>query len=249
MEAQLTIESILDRFQVRNPNEEELAMMNACKPRGMPDYTAAEVVHVPILGSTNLLFKSPLQAWTPDVMRSMAATYKGKDLILNHELYSVEKSIGFVYDSELFHVQNLTQAGLDLISETSTDIEIDRSILQKFGLYQVVCYGCVSADHPAMDAIRFRRLADVSTGGWFTNEQLICPLCNTEFQAEDICDHYPPSWYADLLVEWGELKREQIAPFMFVNGFHESLELSFVGEGNCPQAEIFSEKMSSFVYY
>jgi hypothetical protein len=51
-----------------------------------------------------------------------------------------------------------------------------------------------------------------------------------------------------MMVDDGELEPEQVAPFAWKDGWHNSFELSFVTVGNVPQATIFTEDLIKLIW-
>lgn len=242
----MDIRKTLDRkLRLDHPTEEQLAAINKWKPYGQPEYVAQEVLSVPILASTSML-RRDMTVWTERALRSMTATYGGESLHLNHDWDDVKEAIGFVYDAEIIKIPAGGMMAKNIILERSINSEIDEQVYDKQGFMGVVCYAAVAAESSASGAIRYRQLSDVSTGGLFNNVKYICPLCGGDFGPDD--EHYPPSAYAQYLVDMGDLEPEQVAPFAWKDGWHESLELSFVTIGNVPQATIFTEDLIKLIW-
>ncbi len=235
----ISLDELKKRFETRSPDEMELNLINQFRPKGTPEYTANEILRIPFLASTNLLFGS-LGVWTEKALETMVATYPGKDLMLNHAWDKTETTCGFIYDAELIVVPNPSKEAINRVIADSPNPAIDKEIIKKDGIIQVLCYAAVEASHPVVGEARFRRLADVSTGGVFYGDW-ICPLCNTSFDDPE-CPHYPPVGF----FLWGE-DEEKIAPYYIRDGQHVSVELSFVSEGNCIQAEMLCENLETLV--
>jgi hypothetical protein len=176
----------------------------------------------------------------------MAATYAGESLMLNHNWEDVKEAIGFVYDAEIIKIPAGGMMAKNLLLERSINSEVDEQVYDKQGFMGVVCYAAIAAESPSAGAIRNRQLSDVSTGGMFNNAKYICPLCGGDFGKND--EHWPPSWYAQMMVDDGELEPEQVAPFAWKDGWHNSFELSFVTVGNVPQATIFTEDLIKLIW-
>jgi hypothetical protein len=79
------------------PSPEQLTMMNRFRPAGRAEYTADEMVTVPLMCSNNLLTWGGSR-WALDAINKMAETYPGKPMMLDHS-YETKESVGFVYDA------------------------------------------------------------------------------------------------------------------------------------------------------
>jgi hypothetical protein len=236
-------EELLARLKSDYPSETQLESINRWRPYGQPEYSANEVLTISILASDNLLRESR-EVYTEKTLKSMAATYPGEVLMMNHAWGDVGEAIGFVYDSEILRFQNPSYLAQEIILRNSIDEEIDKQLIQA-GYVAVICHCAIPADSVYANAIRFRQLSDVSTGG-MAAANYICPLCGGDFGDDD--PHYPPTWFSYLLAEWGEISEEDIAPYAFFDSWHRSKELSFVTAGNVPSASIFSEELIKLVY-
>jgi hypothetical protein len=234
-----TIFQLKKRLEFRYPTEEELTQINQYRPRGTEPYVQQEVYTVPLLASNNLMHSS-LAVWDKTALETMVASYLGKDLMMDHSWDDSLKDFGFVYDAELWHIPKPSNESISRILVESPSPDIDKEIIDRDGLYQVVCYAAIEASHPLVSEIKYRRKADVSIGGHFRGDY-ICPLCESSFSDED-CPHYPPvfpfTWFAD---------PEDLAPYYIRAGEVVSLELSFVFSGNCVQAGIISENLNNIV--
>lgn len=233
------------KLKLDYPNKEQLAAINKWKPYGQADYTASEILSVPILASTSML-RHDMTVWTEKTLQSMAATYPGESLMLNHDWEDVRQAIGFVYDADILRIPAGGDTARNVILERSINTEVDEQIYDKQGFIAVVCYGAIAAESPAAGAIRYRQLSDVSTGGAMYNAKYICPLCGGDFGSDD--DHYPPTPWVKHMAEMGEIDPDLVAPFAWRDGWHDSFELSFVTVGNVPQASIFVEDLIKLIW-
>lgn len=238
---QTTLIELKKKLEFRHPTEEELALINQFRPRGAEPYVMQELYTVPILASTNLLHES-LAVWTETALETMVATYPGSDLMLDHAWDEGMKTVGFVYDAELWHIPRPSRDSVERIIADSANPEIDRGIVARDGLYQVICYAAIEASHPIVSDIRMGRKSDVSIGGAF-HGNFVCPLCNVPFEDRDNCSHYPPIGFFLFIAE-----PEELAPYYIRNGQVVSVELSMVYEGNCIQAQILSETLQNIVF-
>lgn len=239
------IQNLIERLKFDHPTDEQLEAMNRFKPAGQADYSRNEMLSVPILASNNFV-RHDLTVWTERALTSMAATYPGEVLMLNHDWGDVKESVGFVYDCELIRIPAGGMMAKERLLGQSINADIDGELYDKQGFLAVVCYGAVPADSPFAGVIRNRLVADVSTGGTFLNgSKYICPLCGGDFGKND--EHWPPGGYTQMLVQMGELDPALVAPFAWREGYHKSIELSFVTEGNVPGATIFTEDLIKLI--
>lgn len=241
---QLTLRQLKSKLEFRNPTEEELAKINQWRPRGSPEYDANELLTVPILASNNLLH-SELMKWDLNAIESMVASYYGKDFMLNHDWMDVKQTFGFIYDAELWHIPRLSSQQVATLINLSPNPEVDKETLTKEGYYQVILYGAIEASHPIASEIRYRRKSDISVGGYFHGDW-ICPLCQSSF-SDKACKHYPPSWLASMLVAFGEIEPEDVAPYYIRSGRMDSVEVSLVFAGACKEAGIISENLINLI--
>lgn len=242
----MDIREALDRkLRLDYPTEEQLAAINKWKPYGQADYVVNELLSVPILASTSML-RHDMTVWTEKTLQSMAATYAGESLMLNHNWEDVKESIGFVYDAEIIKIPAGGMMAKNLLLERSINSEVDEQVYDKQGFMAVICYAAIAAESPSAGAIRYRQVSDVSTGGMIQNAKYICPLCGGDFGSDD--EHYPPTPWVNFMVQMGEIDGELVAPFAWKDGWHNSFELSFVTVGNVPQATIFTEDLIKLIW-
>lgn len=213
------------------PSAEQLVLINQYRPLGTPEYTAGEIVSVPLMASNNLLTWGQSR-WSIQSLEKMAETYPGKPLALDHP-WGVKDTVGFVYESQVIQSNAVPQSVLEGAGEG-----INNSIvIQAEGFYQMVCYAAVEASQPILDAIRYGRVNNVSTG-CITEGIYICPLDGTRFGSKSNmrCEegHYMPHPY--IWVE--EEDQDMLAPYYIKDGVISSHELSFVLTGNLPAASI-----------
>ena len=188
-----------------HPTPEQLSLINKYRPKGTPPIDGDEVISIPFLASDNLVSRS-LGAWDVASLEMMAKLFPGRALTLDHKWEQVEKTVGFVYDAAIIRQQQVPPALLN----KAGNFNLNRQIVAKDGLIQLILYTCVEATSPVVSGLRFRRLGDVSTGG-FTNKTPGCPLCETSFD-DPACPHYIPDFWTMMMAEYGEIKEELIAP-------------------------------------
>lgn len=235
MNYELTKGEIDRKLEINHPTDEQLIAINNFRAIGTPAYTSEEIISVPILASNNLLHQN-FAVWDVRSLETMTALFPGKDLMQDHAWYNTNSCKGFIYDAELWGRESIPE--MDLAE--SPDPDLDRSIVNRDGGYhQVVLYSAIEAQNAIANDIRFRRKSDVSVGGIRIGTE-ICPLCNIPFDDKN-CPHYPP---LPELINWWYTEEQlaKLAPYWIRTGWTDSVELSFVVEGNCQQAKIFSYK-------
>jgi hypothetical protein len=121
----------------------------------------------------------------------------------------------------------------------SPNPDIDREIIQKEGYYQLVAYFAIQSDYEEASDVRYGRRYDVSIGG-MSIADFICPICECSFM-KDSCPHYMPTDSIGQMITRDEMNL--IAPYYIRGQFTDAVEISFVVEGNCPQASIISNDM------
>lgn len=226
---ELLISTPAPSLDMGHPTPEQLARVNKYRPKGTPPIKETEVISIPFIASDNLVSRS-LGAWDIDSLHSMAKLFPGRALTLDHRWEQVEKTVGFIYDAAI--IQSL-DAPAELLTAAG-NFDLNRQIVGKNGFTQLILYTAVEISSPVVSGLRFRRLGDVSTGG-FTNGDLICPLCETSFDHKH-CPHYIPDFWSTRMAEWGEIDGDLIAPFFIRTGFIDAVELSLVLCGNLPGA-------------
>lgn len=214
-----------------HPTPNQLSLINKYRPKGTPPIEADEVISIPFIASDNLVSRS-LGAWDIDSLHCMQRLFPSRPLTINHEWEQVEKVVGFIYDAVVIMRPDAPPALLNKVG----NFDLNRQIVARNGFAQLVLYTCVEATSPVVSGLRFRRLGDVSTGG-FTNKSPGCPLCETSFDDPD-CPHYIPDFWTMMMAEYGEIKEELIAPYFIRQGFVDAVELSLVLCGNLPGASV-----------
>lgn len=213
------------------PDAEQLRLMNQYRPMGMPEYTADDMVTVPLMASNNLLTWSGSR-WAIAAVQKMADTYPGKPMLLDHSDYSVKESVGFVYDAQVIYSNAVPAEVVEGAGET----EYNEVIARAEGFYQLVAYAAIAANHPIIDALTMGRVSNVSTG-CITDGTYLCPLDNTEFDMNKMRCH--EGHYHPMAAYWMGLDDDDVvAPYYIKDGVISSYELSFVVVGNLPAAAI-----------
>lgn len=218
-------------LEMGHPTSEQLNKINRFRPKGTPPIEATEVISIPFVASDNLVSRS-LGAWDIDSLHSMAKLFPGRALTINHDWDNVQHTVGFIYDGTVLRT---VDAPPELLNKAG-NFDLNRQIIGANGLAQLILYTCVEATSPVVSGLRFRRLGDVSTGG-FTSGELICPLCQTSF-GDKHCPHYIPNLYTMLAAEWGEIDPALVAPYFIRTSFMDAVELSLVLCGNLPGASV-----------
>ena len=214
------------------PTSEQLELINQNKPIGRPDYTADELISVPIIASNNLVNWSNGR-WDKAALIRMAETYPGQPFAVDHPMYTVKDTVGFIYNAELID----SNAAPVSILEAAGELDNNIGVVQSEGFVQMVCYAAIAKGHPILDSIDMGRVNNASTG-CITDGTSICPLDGTEFgsMSRFRCaeGHYHPfyAWWYD--VEDSDL----VAPYAIKTGVISSVELSLVFQGNLPAASI-----------
>lgn len=230
----LPVEQAID-MAMGTPTEDQLAKMNRYRPVGSAPYTKDEVVTVPIKASHNLIQLSGLMAWHPDAIKAMARMLIDRPHIVDHEWDQVGGAIGFFYDAQVLSSDTAPAADMDMNGQ----YDLNQQIVSKYGYHRLILHACLQAGTPAVDAYRFRRLGDVSTGNLVTPDY-ICPIDDKLFSDEE-CAYLPPTDWILWMAENGELTDEEmslIAPYMLRTGVVYGVETSAVVVGNLPGAGV-----------
>lgn len=216
-----------------HPTESQLAKINRFRPKGTPPIQSHEVISIPFIASDNLVSRSN-GAWDIQSLHAMAKLFPGRPVSLDHRWEESEKNVAFVYDGV---VVRTSEASPQLLNRAG-NFDINRQIVAKDGLHQLVLYTAVEATSPVVSGLRFRRLGDVSTGG-FTDGTFLCPLCSVDFQ-DPTCPHIMPHPFILMLLQFGDedIDPEMIAPYYIRSGFMDAVELSLVVCGNLPGAGV-----------
>ncbi|ESA39089.1 hypothetical protein N836_28860 [Leptolyngbya sp. Heron Island J] len=214
------------------PTSEQLELINQNRPLGREPYTADEIVSVPIIASNNLVNWSNGR-WNKDALIKMAETYPGLPFAVDHPMYTVKNTVGFIYDVQLIESN---AAPVDIL-EAAGELANNTAVVQAEGFIQMVCYAAIAADHPILDSIDMGRVNNASTT-CITDGTSLCPLDGTKFgsQSRYRCaeGHYHPfyAWWYDVEDE------DKVAPYAIKTGVISSVELSLVLMGNLPAASI-----------
>jgi hypothetical protein len=160
---------------------------------------------------------------------------------LDHSWYSVEDSVGFIFDSFLKQEDKLPplqSVGME---------EWNQQIFDDEGYWSFYSWVAIASNNEASDAIATRRSQFVSTGGLLKKAEFICPLCTKEHgrdigvyerdkEGKFICPHSLPGYgyYDD--------SEEEEMPYVVVNGNYDPVEISLVVAGNLPNAQVIRFK-------
>lgn len=219
-------------FKVGPPSDSQLEKMNLYRPVGIEPYTREEVYTVPILATHNLLhtISDGRCAWHPDVINQMGPRMVNRPHITDHDWWSVGSVLGFFYDFDFIETDTAPAAVLDAAAWG----EYNRLIIENNGYQRVILHSCIQANSPAIDAIRFKRLADASTGS-LHDTKYICPHDGLDFR-DPKCQWIAPTSYILWLLDKGRLSDEEkaaIAAFIWKGGrFIQGVETSSVVVGN-----------------
>lgn len=222
-------------LEMGEPSRSQLSRINEFRPLGVGERKASDCVVVPFLASHNLLNHSR-GVWAPKALESMAATFAGMPLILNHEWHNAESSVGFIFDSALFYLNEAPEA----IAKASDHWQVNRSILARDGFIGMALLGVVAADHAIVGDIEARRVHQVSTGV-LTDGTLTCPHCKVDFDDYENCPHYIPFGMSQKMIDKYRSRGAELADYFVRGEVLESVELSFVVSGNYPGAAVLSE--------
>lgn len=228
----MPIEPALD-LRMGPPTDEQLEKMNRYRPVGSPSYTRDEVVSIPIQASHNLIQLGGPMAWHPRALNAMAKHLVDRPHIVDHEWDEVSGSVGFFYDSMVLSDTTAPATAMDLNGQ----YDLNKMVVEKYGYHRLILFACVQAGSPAVDAYRFRRLGDVSTGNLVV-PSYICPMDDRDFTDPE-CVWLPPTDWIMYLAENDELspeEKELIAPYMLRDGVVYGVETSAVVVGNLPGA-------------
>lgn len=228
-------------FKMGKPSPEQLAKINSYL-----DYesTADEWFVCCFRASDNFVNRSH-RKWHMNVLRQMEKDFLGEVLMLDHDWYSSESAIGFLFDSRML---TTSDADEDIINSPGRE-QYNRQILQEEGYCSVYLMGAIHSEMISIiEGIKTRRLNDVSTGGLLSGIRFICPNCSREygrdvsFNERDgksyVCPHLMPSQWSKLFFEDEDDEDYQLADYVVLDGTHDSVELSIVQSGNLPAAMV-----------
>jgi len=145
----------------------------------------------------------------------------------------VMAQMGFIYKATLLHYPSPSPQVQQYFLNRSPKSEIDQMIMNRDGLYQLVCSVATETSYPITNDLMFGRKINSSIGGLSTGE-IECPLCKMSFEDPE-CPHYiPVSLSANMM--------DNAAPYWIRKGYTESFELSMVMAGNCPSAKVLNQQ-------
>ncbi len=210
------------------PDADQLAKMQQFCPRGAAPYSADEVITVPFYASDNLLSFSN-GAWTVDSLEEMAEVLIGKSFILDHDWDDISTSQGKIYDAQIITTAN---APVDVL-QVGDMFDINARIVAHNGYSRLILHVYFEATLPIVNAIRFGRVDQVSTGLLCDPDGYICPNCSEE-EGQEIrftdrtCPHDIPIPLLLMLADWMGDEEFNFADFYYRSGITHGVELSAI---------------------
>lgn len=243
-----TVDERLD-LHMGEPSARQLARIEAMTGK---EWQSSDWFVVALRASDNLPSHS-FRTWSLNILQQMGRTFRdGADSLLNHDWFDVEKSVGFVFESLLVR----DSSAPDEILDAGGMGELARQIVDEHGYIWLYLNVAIRADLVAVvKGIEERRLDDVSTGTLLNKPKMYCPNCSREYgrqvsffetyvDKEDVvryrCPHYLPTPY---MLYFASLFDEDIAfaDYVEMDGMSQSVEISFVVDGNLPAARVIRE--------
>jgi hypothetical protein len=224
-----SFESLLAEIPgISTPTPEQLERINIHAPRGV-QYTAEELVMVPILASHNLMAHSNL-VWSINALEDMARKFPGRPIELNHDWMDVQQCVGTIFDAFVLRSADAP----DEIVNANDNGDSNRQILARDGFAFLIQYAAFPNTSGSLAAIKANLARDVSTGV-FTDGEMYCPHCQTSFSNPD-CPHWPPLpilvWY------FGDDPDVEFADYYIYDRVMDAVETSLVVSGDVPGAEV-----------
>lgn len=194
--------------------------------------------------SDNLVNRS-YRKWHLNTLEKMSASMLGNPLLVDHEWFEIEASIGFVFDTQL------QKTNIKPSYQKSGYEEINQGIIDKEGYVQLLAYAAIpklESFKNLTDCIENKVLDACSTGGEINSVRVICPNCSAihgrevgfmerGVKGEFICPHVMPNGYVKYYEDDEDMDYE-IADYVEIDGNYENLELSICNIGNLPNARI-----------
>jgi hypothetical protein len=211
------------------PSTEQLARINEFRPVGADELTADQLVLIPFIASHNLLSYSN-GVWDAESLAAMVSDFPGEPLEVDHEWEEVGAIQAFICEAQIVRSVDAPYSILGAVPNS----EINQAIVRRDGFIAVVLVAAISAEAAIVDAIKYRRVHDVSTGG-ITSGQYWCPDCNLDFN-DELCPHLIPFNVSGYV--WEQCKKQgyNFARYYIRKGFSTAIELSCVVKGNLPGA-------------
>ncbi|MEL6853661.1 MAG: hypothetical protein AAFO83_00970 [Cyanobacteria bacterium J06607_13] len=236
-------------LHIGQPTAAQLNRINAMTGR---TWDEGDWFVVPLRASDNLISHS-YRVWSLDILQQMARTYRdAADSLLNHDWYDVEKTVGFVFESLLIR----DDGAPDEILDAGGMGEVNRQIVDEQGYCWLYLNVAIKSDLVAVvKGVEEMRLNDISTGTLLNKPKMYCPECSREHgrkvsffetytDKEDNeryrCPHYLPTPW---MLYYTSLFDEEIpfASYVELDGTNQSVEVSFVVDGNLPAAQVIRE--------
>jgi len=201
------------------------------------DWEATEWYVVPFRASDNLVNRSQ-RVWHPNVLEQMPNQFIGRPLLKDHSWYSVDESIGIIFDS--FIADDV--ATEEIINSGDRGL-LNKKIISSQGYKSVYVMVAIHASMPVeINAIATMRFDKCSTGGILSDMDMYCPNCSeihgreVSFFEQDergkyICPHEMPGGY-------GYEENSLVADYIILDGIFDAIELSVCVSGNLPAAGV-----------
>jgi len=223
------------------PDKDQLAKMQKFLPKGAAPYSADEVVTVPFNASDNLISFSN-GAWTVDSINEMAIALIGQKFILNHNWDDIGTSQGKIYDAQII---TTASAPVDILQKGG-NFDVNARIVAHNGYSKLILHTYFEAGSPIVNAIRFGRVDQVSTGLLCDLDGFVCPNCseeeghNVKFSNE-ICSHDIPVPFLLMIASMMPDENWNFADFYYRSTVTYGVELSAVVCANLSRCGVVLE--------
>lgn len=215
-----------DLFGIAEPSSSDLALINRFQPSGLPEVTAVDGLVASFLVADNMVDRS-FARWTVDSLRQLKKSSTNIPLLLDHDVTSVMKVQGLVFNSLIAENRSPSYEYTD----TSVNTKINRKIAREEGYVALVLRAFIPNNSGLIDRLRFG-VGKVSLG--YSYKDIGCPLCKISFYDEK-CPHKIPLSYADTTEPGFAPYRNKLLPI-------EATEFSLVVEPNLPGAGIVQNR-------
>ena len=222
----LSLSKIDKETTTRHPTDAQLVKINRFVPSGMPPIQSHEVCIVSFIAADNLVNRG-LGKWGLDELGLLTRLMLGLPLTLDHDWDEVSKVQSFIFDSRLIK-RNPDESVLN----KAGNFDANRQIVGNEGFHQLEVDCAIEIATPAVNALRFGRLSNVSVGG-FVIEDIHCPVCKSSY-ADEKCPHYAPDSANGLTNKRNPL----VTQYYVRKGLKDAVELSIVLAGNLPGASV-----------
>jgi len=223
------------------PSADQLAKMQKFLPKGATPYSADEVVTVPFNASDNLISFSN-GAWTVDSINEMAIALVGQKFILNHNWDDIGTSQGKIYDAQVI---TTASAPVDILQK-GDNFDVNARIVAHNGYSKLILHTYFEAGSPIVNAIRFGRVDQVSTGLLCDLDGFVCPNCseeeghNVNFN-DEICSHDIPVPFLLMIASMMPGENWNFADFYYRSSVTYGVELSAVVCANLSRCGVVLE--------